>query len=221
MARIFRDRAEAGRTLASHMEPYTGRDDVVVLALPRGGVPVGFEVAHALQCPFDIFVVRKLGAPAQEELAIGAIASGGIRVLNREALRALQIPQEQIDRIAEREQRELERREQAYRGSREPVAVEGKTVILVDDGLATGSSMRAAAEALLKRRPREIVVAVPVASRSTCDNLRQSGAVTAVICATTPEPFYAVGQWYERFEQTSDEEVHQLLRRSASEKHAA
>lgn len=221
MARIFRDRAEAGRILASYLQPYAGRDDVAVLALPRGGVPVGFEVAQALQCPFDIFVVRKLGAPAQQELAIGAIASGGVRVLNREALHALQISQEQIDRIAEREQRELERREQAYRGNREPVPVQGKTVILVDDGLATGSSMRAAAEALLKRRPREIIVAVPVASGFTCDNLRRSGVVDAVICATTPEPFYAVGQWYERFEQTSDEEVHQLLRRSANEKHAA
>jgi len=210
----FRDRTEAGQMLAEMLREYANRDDVVVLALPRGGVPVGFEVAKALNAPLDVFVVRKLGLPGQEELAMGAIASGGIRVLNRDLIRALGIPEEVVDRITQEEQRELERRGRAYREGRPPLDVRGRTVILVDDGLATGSSMRVAALALRQKQPAQIVVAVPVAARDTCAEFES--VVDKVVCAVTPEPFWGVGQWYADFSQTSDEEVRDLLRRAAS-----
>jgi putative phosphoribosyl transferase len=216
---LFRDRTEAGRVLARELRAYAGRPDVLVLALPRGGVPVGYEVAHELGAPLDVFVVRKLGAPGQEELAIGAIASGGVRVLNREVVRLLGITEEEIEEIADREQRERERRERLYRGDRPPLDPRGRIVILVDDGLATGSTMRAAAAALRRLGPEKIVVAVPVAASSVCQQL--SAEVDEVVCAATPEPFFAVGQWYSEFRQTTDEEVRELLERAASELHAA
>jgi predicted phosphoribosyltransferase len=211
---LFQDRFEAGRFLASRLQPLANRPDVVVLALPRGGVPVGYEVAKALNAPLDVFVVRKLGVPGQPELAMGALASGGARVLNEQVVRALGIPDHVIDAIAAQEQRELERREREYRDGRPPVDVEGKTVILVDDGLATGSSMRVAALALKERKPREIIVAVPVASAATCEEFQSE--VDQVVCGVTPEPFWAVGQWYRDFSQVSDDEVRDLLRRAAS-----
>ncbi len=195
------------------MKEFLERNDVVVLALPRGGVPVGYEVAHALHAPLDVFVVRKLGTPGQEELAMGALASGGITVLNREVVQALGIPQQTIEAVIAREQPELERREREYRNGRPAAEVGGRTVILVDDGLATGSSMRVAAKALKKKSAAQIVVAVPVASPSTCAEFEAE--VDKVICATTPEPFWAVGQWYRNFSQTTDEEVRELLRSSA------
>ncbi len=211
---LFGDRSEAGRLLASKLEEFTNRNDVVVLALPRGGVPVGYVVAQALHAPLDVFVVRKLGTPGQEELAMGALASGGITVLNRKVIQALGIPQQTIDAVVAREQPELERREHEYRNGRPAVDVQGRTVILVDDGLATGSSMRVAAKALRKKSAAKIVVAVPVASPSTCAEFETE--VDKVICATTPEPFWAVGQWYRNFSQTSDEEVRELLARVAA-----
>ncbi|MCU1241387.1 MAG: putative phosphoribosyl transferase [Candidatus Acidoferrum typicum] len=210
----FRDRTEAGRLLAETLQEYANRDDVVVLALPRGGVPVGFEVAKALNAPLDIFVVRKLGLPGQEELAMGAIASGGARVLNGEVIRALGIPDDVVEQVTQEEQRELERREREYRDGRPPVDVRGRTVILVDDGLATGSSMRVAVLALRQKDPAQIVVAVPVAPRESCAELQS--VADRVVCAVTPEPFWGVGQWYADFSQTSDEEVRDLLRRAAS-----
>ena len=210
----FEDRFEAGRVLASKLGEFSGRNDVVVLALPRGGVPVGYEVARALRAPLDVFVVRKLGTPGQEELAMGALASGGVTVLNREVIQALGIPQQTIEAVVAREERELERREREYRGQRPAASVRGRTAILVDDGLATGSSMRVAAKALRKEAAAEIVVAVPVASASTCSEFELE--VDKVVCATTPEPFSAVGQWYRNFSQTTDEEVRDLLARSAS-----
>src|SRR2546423_8162011 len=193
----FRDRAQAGRLLAERLREYAGLDDVVVLGLPRGGVPVAFEVARALDAPLDVFLVRKLGVPGHEELAMGAIATGGVRVLNHDVVRMLRIPPALIDRAAQQEQRELERREREYREGRPPVAVRGKTVILIDDGLATGSTMRAAAEALRALDPAKIVVAVPVAAPETCDEFRQE--VDEILCAATPDPFQAVGLWYQDF----------------------
>jgi putative phosphoribosyl transferase len=210
---LFQDRYEAGRVLASRLMQYANQPDVVVLALPRGGVPVGYEVAKALHVPLDVFVVRKLGVPGHEELAMGAIASDGVRVLNEDLVRALGIPESLIDRIVEREQRELERREREYREGRPPLAVRGRTVILVDDGLATGSSMRVAATAVKQLQPARVIVAVPVASPATCAEFQSE--VDQVVCAVTPEPFWAVGQWYEDFSQTSDEEVRELLRRAS------
>jgi predicted phosphoribosyltransferase len=177
-------------------------------------VPVGFEVAKALNAPLDVFVVRKLGLPGQEELAMGAIASGGARVLNRDLMRALAIPDEVVEQVAQEEQRELERREREYRDGRPPVDVRGKTAILVDDGLATGSSMRVAVLALKQKQPAQVVVAVPVAPRDSCAELES--VADKVICAVTPEPFWGVGQWYADFSQTSDEEVRDLLRRAAA-----
>lgn len=207
----FADRSEAGKLLGAEVARRLGkRQDVVVLALPRGGVPVGYEVARALDAPLDVFIVRKLGVPGQEELAMGAIASGGVRVLNVEVLRHMPVSQATIDKVAEREGRELERREKTYRGNRPPLDVAGKTVVIVDDGLATGSTMRAAVLALRKMSPREIVVAVPVAAPSTCAEFR--GIVDEMICLRTPEPFEAVGLWYDDFRQTTDEEVHELLK---------
>jgi len=206
---LFRDRIEAGQVLASHLSHYADRDDVLVLGLPRGGVPVAFEVARALHAPLDVFVVRKLGLPGHPELAVGAIASGGVRVLNDEVVRAFDLPPELIDAVAEREERELERRERAYRGDRPRLDVQGRTVILVDDGLATGSSMRAAVEALRSQHPARLVVAVPVGARDTCQELKCEA--DEAVCARTPEPFRAVGLWYDDFSQTSDAEVRQLL----------
>lgn len=211
---LFQDRFDAGRLLASKLRPFANRSDTVVLALPRGGVPVGFEVAKALNAPLDVFVVRKLGVPGYEELAMGAIASGGIRVLNEDVVRTLGIPDEVIDTVAAKEERELERRERDYRDGRPPVDVQGRTVILVDDGLATGSSMRVAVLALKRKRPAQIVVAVPVAAPTTCAEFESE--VDQIICAVTPEPFQSVGQWYADFSQTSDEEVRDLLRQAAS-----
>jgi predicted phosphoribosyltransferase len=203
---------EAGRYLAGLLGDYAGRDEVVVLALPRGGVPVAYEVATALGVPLDVFVVRKLGFPGHEELAMGAIATGGVLVLDESLVRRLGVSEEQIRGAVETELRELERREAAYRGGREPPQLEGKTVILVDDGLATGASMRAAALAVRKYNPQRVVVAVPVASEQTCDEFRDD--VDDVVCAVTPRPFHAVGLWYEDFSQTSDEEVSELLARA-------
>lgn len=214
---MFRDRAEAGRALASRLMGFGGRGDVVVLALPRGGVVVGYEISQALNAPLDVFMVRKLGTPGQPELAMGAIASGGVIVLNPDVVHALNIPDEVIRGVAERERREIERREREYRGSRPPAALRGHAVILVDDGLATGSSMRAAVRAVRDRDPASIVVAVPVAAASTCDELRSESAVDHVICLATPEPFQAVGQWYQEFPQISDQEVRELLQRDAAE----
>jgi putative phosphoribosyl transferase len=210
----FRDRHEAGQTLGRELARRLGStDDLIVLALPRGGVPVGYEVARALNAPLDVFIVRKLGVPGHEELAMGAIASGGVRVINREVLEWLPLPQKTIDEVARREQQELERREREYRGTRPPLDVSNKTVIVVDDGLATGSTMRAAVAALRKMHPRAIIVAVPVASAQTCDEFRAEGI--DVVCLRTPEPFQAVGLWYDDFSQTTDEEVHELLQQPA------
>jgi putative phosphoribosyl transferase len=211
----FRDRAEAGRLLAAKLVKYAGHSDVVVLALPRGGVPVAYEVARKLRAPLDVFVVRKLGLPGHKELALGAIASGGVRVLNEGAVRALQIPGEVIDSIAAQEGEELRRREQAYRNNRPALETRGRTVILIDDGLATGSTMRAAVAALRRQGPARIVVAAPVGAAQTCAELQDE--VDEVICLQTPEPFYAVGLWYSDFSQTTDEEVHDLLERAAPE----
>jgi putative phosphoribosyl transferase len=209
----FRDRTEAGRFLAELLQDYAGRDDVIVLALPRGGVPVGYELAEALGAPLDIFVVRKLGVPGHEELAMGAIASGGMVVLNQEAIEAFGISEEQLRQAVQREYRELQRREQTYREGRTPPALEGKTVILVDDGLATGSTMRAAALAVREQNPAKIVVAVPVAASQTCDEFRD--LVDEIVCGLQPRSFQAVGVWYEDFSQTGDEEVRELLARAS------
>lgn len=208
----FADRADAGRALAGVLEDYADRDDVLVLGLPRGGVPVAYEVARRLHVPLDVFLVRKLGIPGHEELAMGAIASGGIRVLNREVLEIHPVPEDSIAAVAAREQQELERRQREYRGDRPPPRIAGRTVILVDDGLATGSTMRAAAAAVRSREPAALVVAVPVAARETCEVLERE--VDAVVCARTPAPFRAVGLWYRDFDQTTDEEVKELLRKA-------
>ena len=205
----FTDRRDAGRTLAARLQQYANRDDVIVLALPRGGVPVAFEVATTLDAPLEVFVVRKLGTPGHSELAMGAIASGGVRVLNDDVVRWLGISPDQIDAVARQEQQELERREAAYRKGVSLPSLDGRVVILVDDGLATGSTMRAAVQAVKQQRPARVIVAVPVGARETCDEL---GALAdEVICARKPEPFTAVGQWYLDFQQTTDEEVKALL----------
>lgn len=206
---IFKDRRDAGRKLAQYLTQYGNRPDVVILALPRGGVPVAFEVARALNAPLDIFLVRKLGLPGHEELAMGAIASGGLRVLNEDIVGALNIPDAVVEAVARRERAELERRERAYRGGRPPLDVRGKTVILVDDGLATGSSMRAAVAGLRAQQPAQVVVAVPTAAPETCEAFENE--VDDVVCAVTPQPFFSVGTWYDDFSQTSDEEVRRLL----------
>jgi putative phosphoribosyl transferase len=215
---IFRDRTDAGRKLATRLTRYADRTDVLVLALPRGGVPVAYEVAKALKAPLDIFLVRKLGVPGHEELAMGAIASGGVRVVNEDLVDYLGISDEVIDAIAAVEQRELERRDQAYRADRPPIDVKDSVVILIDDGLATGSTMRAAAASLRKQKPRRIVVAVPVSSPETCEEFRSE--VDEIVCAVTPEHFQGVGLWYDDFSQTTDEQVRELLSRAQQHSHA-
>jgi putative phosphoribosyl transferase len=208
---LFRDRTEAGRLLAGRLTPYAHKRDTVVLGLPRGGVPVAYQVASRLGLPLDVFTVRKLGVPGHEELAMGALGSGGVLVLNEELVRALGIPADAIEAVAEGERRELARRESAYRNDRPPLDLRGKTVILIDDGLATGSSMRAAVAALRQHDPARIVVAAPIASAPACAELEAQPGVTEVVCPVTPEPFFGVGAWYRDFSQTSDEEVRQLL----------
>ncbi len=212
---IYRDRVDAGKQLAKRLTDFAGRDDVLVLALPRGGVPVAYEVAKALQVPMDIFLVRKLGVPGHEELAMGAISTGGVRVLNDDIVSYLRIPRDVIDAVAAGELKELERREREYRGDRPEPGVRGKTVILIDDGLATGSTMRAAAAALRQQNPTRIIVAVPVSAPQTCDEYRMG--VDEIICARTPEPFFGVGMWYEDFSQTTDDEVRDLLGKARNE----
>ena len=212
-ARVFRDRADAGIVLADALRRFAGAPGVIVLALPRGGVPVGYEVARALGAPLDVFLVRKIGAPGYEELAFGAIASGGVRV-DRALIDHLQVSDADVERITAREQRELARREAAYRGGRPLPDLAGQTVILVDDGLATGSSMRAAIRGVRQHHPTRVVVAVPTGARSTCDALRLEA--DEVVCASVPEPFHAVGQWYEDFSQTTDADVEALLRAAAA-----
>lgn len=212
---LFRDRHQAGCALAALLRPYAGRPGVIVLALPRGGVPVAYEVARALGVPLDVFLVRKLGAPGHEELAIGAIASGGVQLLNTDIVHALHVTPEQVHLAVKREERELARREREYRDNRPPPDFDGKTVILVDDGLATGATMRVAVRALRAERPARIVVAVPVGATETCASLRDEA--DEVVCAETPEPFYAVGMWYGRFDQTSDAEVRDLLDDAATQ----
>ena len=205
----FRNRTHAGQALAERLTGYAGRDDVIVLALPRGGVPVAFEVAQRLSAPLDVFIVRKLGSPGHEELAMGAIATGGVVVLNDDVVRALKIPEAGIERVAARERDELARREALYRGSRPAPDLRGRIVILVDDGLATGSTMRAAIAAVRTFQPSRLVVAVPTGARETCEDLRRD--VDEVVCVTEPDHFYAVGMWYEDFTQTEDREVRDLL----------
>jgi predicted phosphoribosyltransferase len=208
----FRDRTDAGRVLATYLAAYAGRPDVLVLALPRGGVPVAFEVAQALDVPLDVFLVRKLGVPGHEELAMGAIASGGIRVVNPTIVHDLRIDQATIDAVAAREEQELARRAAAYRGGRPEPAVAGRTAILVDDGLATGATMRAAVTALRRRQPARITVAVPIGSPATCADL--ASLVDEVVCLQTPRSFRAVGQGYADFAPTSDVEVREALARA-------
>jgi predicted phosphoribosyltransferase len=209
MHKPFENRREAGQVLADQLREYADKPDVIVLALPRGGVPIAYEVAQALHAPLDIWVVRKLGVPGHEELAMGATASGGVRVLNHDIVREFDISREVIDAVTREEQREIERRELAYRANLPKPFIEGKIVLLVDDGLATGATMRAALESLRQRNPAKVVVAVPAADPEVCAEFRAEA--DAVICAITPQPFRAVGYWYRDFSQTSDEEVRDLL----------
>jgi len=210
---IFKDRTEAGQLLAKELLAYVNRPDVMVLALPRGGVPVAFEVALALNATLDVFLVRKLGVPGQEELAMGAIASGGVRVLNEDIVRSLRLSEASISQVTVQEQQELDRRERLYRGDRPAPQVCEHTVILVDDGLATGATMRAAVRALQQQQPSQIIVAVPVSSAEVCRKFQAE--VDDIICAETPQPFHSVGLWYSNFAQTTDEEVRKLLKRAA------
>ncbi|AKB82392.1 Phosphoribosyl transferase domain protein [Methanosarcina barkeri 3] len=206
---LFKDRIDAGKKLAKELSKYANRSDVLILALPRGGVPVAFEVAKELNVRMDVFIVRKLGVPGNEELAMGAISSDNIRVLNEDVVRSFQIPERVINMVSENELKELERRERAYRGDRPKPEISGSTVILIDDGLATGATMRAAAAAIKTKNPAKIVVAVPTGARDTCELFGRE--VDEVICVATPEPFYGVGAWYGNFSQTTDEEVCELL----------
>jgi putative phosphoribosyl transferase len=212
----FRDRREAGRVLAQRLAHYRGRPDLLVLALPRGGVAVGFEVAHALEAPLDVFVVRKLGFPGHEEYAMGAIASGGVRVMN--PMPGIEVSPEALDQVVAREQAELARRERLYRGDRPSLELRGRTVIVVDDGLATGATMSAAVLAIRQQGPARLVVAVPVGAAETCRLLREQA--DDVVCVTMPAPFRAVGLWYRDFPQASDEEVHNLLAEARREREA-
>lgn len=214
-APLFKDRKDAGRKLAAKLTKYANRPDVVVLGLPRGGVPVAFEVAQALNAPLDVFLVRKLGVPGHEELAMGAIGSGGVQVLNEAVVQALNIPPSVIKAVADRERQELDRRERAYRDGRPPLDFRGKTVILVDDGLATGATMAAAVKGIRAQDATQVVVAVPTAALETCESLEN--IVDDIICAETPEPFFGVGMWYADFSQTSDEVVRALLARAAED----
>lgn len=211
---LFRDRTHAGQLLAQKLTEYANREDVVVLSIPRGGVPVGFEVAQVLHAPLDVFVLRKLGVPWQEELGFGAVASGGARVVEQEMIDALGLTSEEIEAVVEREERELRRRERVYRGERPAPNVDGKIVVLVDDGIATGSSMLAAIAALRRLNPAKIVIAVPVAAASTTRRLRK--VADELVAVETPAAFYAVGQFYADFQPTSDEEVVGLLERAAA-----
>ena len=210
--RPFHDRFEAGRVLASRLEAYADRPEAIVLGLPRGGVAVAYEVARALHLPLDVFIVRKLGVPGQEELAMGAIASGGVRVLNQAVIRALGLSQADVTDVIRREEQELRRREEQFRGNRPPLDLKGKTVIVVDDGLATGATMWAAITAVRQQQPAKIVMAVPVADPSGCESFRQ--IADEVVCAITAEPLHAVGLWYQEFPQLTDEEVRDLLARA-------
>jgi predicted phosphoribosyltransferase len=219
MLRRFRDRREAGRLLAEKLTAYAGHPDVLVLALPRGGVPVAYEVAQALQAPLDVFLVRKLGVPGQEELAMGAVSTGGVRVLNEPVVVGLRIPAQVIETVTAVQQRELAARERIYRGDRPPPDVRSRTVILVDDGLATGATMRAAVAGLRRQEPARVVVAVPIAAAETCAELQAEA--DEVICALTPRPFHSVGLWYQDFTQTTDDEVRDLLARAPRADRAA
>jgi predicted phosphoribosyltransferase len=209
----YLNREDAGKQLAALLQMYDRQPDVLVLALPRGGVPVAYEVARALHAPLDVFLVRKLGVPDEEELAMGAIATGGVQVINDAVVSSHHVTAEQLQMVVEKEQRELERRELLYRDSRPLPAIQGKTVILIDDGLATGASMRAVIKALRQLAPARIVVAVPVGSLATCNEL--SRIADQLICTIAPDLFFSIGEWYENFAQTSDETVHELLRRAA------
>jgi len=212
---IFKDRVHAGQLLAQALMKYADRDDVIVLGLPRGGVPVAFEVAKQLRAPLDVIVVRKLGVPGWEELAMGAIASGGIRVINHDVVRSARISPEAIEAVAAVQLRELQRREMAYRGRTGAPEIEDRIVILVDDGIATGSTIRAAVQALRTQRPRQLIIAVPTAAADSCATLKPM--VDELVTLMMPDDFRAVGQWYETFSQTTDDEVTQLLARAASE----
>ncbi len=211
----FRDRTEAGQLLARELAAYANRPDVLVLALPRGGVPVGYEVARALHAPLDVMIVRKLGVPGEEELALGAIASGGVCVLNDDVVQMLDIPEEAIHKVVAHEQQELERRERLYRGDCPAYDIHGRTVILVDDGMATGATMRAAVAAVRQQQPARIIIAVPVAAYATCEEF--AAEIDELVCMLKPEDFFAVGLWYEHFSQTSNEEVRDLLQEARHE----
>lgn len=209
MTIVYQDRFDAGQQLAAHLHAYVRRRNVLVLALPRGGVPVAFVVARALHAPLDVLLVRKLGVPGQEELALGAIASGNIRILNDEVVQARQLSPQIIEQVEQQERHKLARYEQRYRGDRPPLDLRDRTVILVDDGLATGASMRAAVQVVRRQQPARLIVAVPVADPSVCEALRQE--VDEVICVRTPAPLYSISSWYRDFAQTSDQEVQSLL----------
>jgi predicted phosphoribosyltransferase len=217
--KIFENRRVAGQFLAEQLKEYGNQPGVIVLALPRGGVPVAYEIARKLSAPLDVFLVRKLGMPGYAELAMGAIASGGVCVLNEDLLSQIKIPSELIDLVTNLELQELQRREWLYRGTRAPLDVSGQTVIIVDDGLATGSSMRAAISALRQKQPKKIVVAVPVGARESCDSLETE--VDSLVCGFSPAPFHGVGAWYEDFSQTTDDEVRELLARASQTRVAA
>lgn len=213
---LYRDRTQAGKALAAKLRHYIDHRNLIVLALPRGGVPVAFEIASALHAPLDVFIVRKLGTPGHEELAMGAIATGGIRVLNEGLVRSLEIPEWVIAEVAAKEAVELERRELKYRHGKLPLNLSGKEVILVDDGLATGATMRAAVRSVKTQNPQRLIVAVPVSEKATCEEFLRE--VDEVVCGATPAPFQGVGQWYENFTQTTDDEVRRLLDRAADKK---
>jgi putative phosphoribosyl transferase len=218
MENRYKNRREAGKVLAADLQRYAGKKNVLVLALPRGGVPVAYEVAMALHAPLDIFLVRKLGVPGHEELAMGAIATGGVRVINEDVVQSLHIPEHVIEAVTAKEQREIKRRERFYRDERPLPEIRDHQLILIDDGLATGASMRAAAHALRQQQPARLVVAVPVAAPATCELLRPD--VDEIVCPLLPEFFYGVGWWYEDFAQTSDKEVQDLLTRSQQQRHS-
>lgn len=218
MIKRFPDRREAGRALAQKLLKYASRSDTIVLALPRGGVPVAYEVALAMKVPLDVWIVRKLGLPGRQELAIGAIASGGVRILNHDIIQAVGLSQTTIDKVTEQELDELKRREQQYRGNRPPFDVRDRTVILIDDGLATGASMLAAVRSLRTQKPASIIVAVPAAAPQAIEILRSE--VDEVIFVIAPFDFKGVGNWYEEFSQTTDDEVQRLLEQANSHLHS-